>query len=77
MAVARFATHLWYDDKAEEAAQLYTRLLPDSQIDRVTRAPEGIPGTEPGSGLACQIPASGVPRIARPSRSRGLPNMRT
>jgi predicted 3-demethylubiquinone-9 3-methyltransferase (glyoxalase superfamily) len=49
MAVARFATHLWYDDDAEEAAELYTSLLPDSRIDRVTRAPEGIPNTEPGS----------------------------
>jgi predicted 3-demethylubiquinone-9 3-methyltransferase (glyoxalase superfamily) len=49
MAVVRFATHLWYDDQAEEAAELYTRLLPDSHIDAVTRAPEGIPDIEPGS----------------------------
>jgi len=49
MTVARFATHLWYDDQAEQAAELYTSLLPDSRIDAVTRAPEGIPNTEPGS----------------------------
>lgn len=49
MPVTRFATHLWYDSEAEEAAQLYTSLLPDSRIDSVTRAPAGIPNVEEGA----------------------------
>lgn len=44
MPVTRFATHLWYDSQAVEAAELYTSLLPDSHIDNVTMAPAGIPG---------------------------------
>jgi predicted 3-demethylubiquinone-9 3-methyltransferase (glyoxalase superfamily) len=44
MTVLRFATHLWFDDQAEEAAKFYTSLFEDSRIDRVTPAPGGIPG---------------------------------
>jgi predicted 3-demethylubiquinone-9 3-methyltransferase (glyoxalase superfamily) len=49
MSVVRFATHLWFDDQAVEAAELYTHLLPDSRIDRVIAAPEGMPTTPAGS----------------------------
>lgn len=49
MTVLRFATHLWFDSQAVEAAELYTSLLPDSHVDRVVAAPEGVPGQEPGS----------------------------
>jgi predicted 3-demethylubiquinone-9 3-methyltransferase (glyoxalase superfamily) len=44
MTVLRFATHLWFDDQAEEAAKFYTSLFEDSRIDRVIPAPAGIPG---------------------------------
>jgi predicted 3-demethylubiquinone-9 3-methyltransferase (glyoxalase superfamily) len=44
MPVLKFATHLWFDSQAEEAAQFYTSLFEDSHIDRVTTAPAGIPG---------------------------------
>jgi predicted 3-demethylubiquinone-9 3-methyltransferase (glyoxalase superfamily) len=44
MTVLKFATHLWFDDKAEEAARFYTSLFENSRIDRVTPAPPGIPG---------------------------------
>ena len=49
MTVLRFATHLWFDSRAVEAAELYTSLLPDSRIDRVVTAPEGVPGAERGA----------------------------
>ena len=29
---------LWFDGQAEEAAEFYTKLLPDSHIDKVSRA---------------------------------------
>ena len=44
MTVLRFATHLWFDHQAEEAARFYTSLFDDSRIDRVITAPAGIPG---------------------------------
>jgi predicted 3-demethylubiquinone-9 3-methyltransferase (glyoxalase superfamily) len=45
MTLLRFATHLWFDDQAEEAATFYTSLFQDSRIERVIQAPAGIPGT--------------------------------
>ena len=35
---------LWYDTQAEEAANFYVSLLPNSKIKQVTRYPEGTPG---------------------------------
>lgn len=32
---------IWYDGQAEEAANLYTRLIPDSRILTATRRPDG------------------------------------
>lgn len=49
MTVLRFATHLWFDHDAVDAAQFYTSLFDDSRIDRVIEAPEGIQDTAPGS----------------------------
>jgi predicted 3-demethylubiquinone-9 3-methyltransferase (glyoxalase superfamily) len=49
MTVLRFATHLWFDHQAVEAAELYTGLLPDSHVDRVVAAPPGVPGAAAGS----------------------------
>jgi len=36
---------LWFDTQAEEAAEFYTSLFPDSRITDVTRFGEGSPGT--------------------------------
>jgi predicted 3-demethylubiquinone-9 3-methyltransferase (glyoxalase superfamily) len=44
MTVLKFATHLWFDNQAEEAARFYTSLFEDSHVDKVTAAPAGIPG---------------------------------
>lgn len=41
MARQKVATCFWYDDKAQEAAEFYISLLPDSQIDNVARTPDG------------------------------------
>jgi predicted 3-demethylubiquinone-9 3-methyltransferase (glyoxalase superfamily) len=59
MSVVRFATHLWFDDQAVDAAELYTRLLPDSRIDRVIVAPEGIPTTPAGSPFIVELTLMG------------------
>jgi predicted 3-demethylubiquinone-9 3-methyltransferase (glyoxalase superfamily) len=38
---------LWFDGTAEEAANLYASLLPDSHVDSVHRAPGDIPQARP------------------------------
>ena len=55
MTVIRFATHLWFDRDALDAARLYTSLLPDSRIERVVDAPEGVPGAQPGGVLVVDL----------------------
>ena len=40
--------HLWYDQEAKEAAELYTSIFPDSKITSVTTLP-GTPGATPTS----------------------------
>jgi len=44
MSIKRFATHLWFNNQAEEAAKLYTTLFPNSHIDNITKAPVDMPG---------------------------------
>jgi len=45
-APIRIATSLWFDDQAEEAAQFYVSLLPDSRIVEVARYGPGAPRPE-------------------------------
>lgn len=42
---------LWFDGNAEEAADFYVDLFPDSQIDTVTRAATDNPSTKKGDVL--------------------------
>jgi predicted 3-demethylubiquinone-9 3-methyltransferase (glyoxalase superfamily) len=35
---------LWFDNQAEDAANFYVSLFPDSKIDNLSRYPEGSPG---------------------------------
>ncbi|MDT0164062.1 VOC family protein [Actinotalea sp. AC32] len=39
-----FAPCLWFDDQAEQAAELYCSLFPNSRIVSTVRYPEGTPG---------------------------------
>ena len=41
--MTKVATCLWFDGTAEEAARLYTSLIPDSRIDRVNLSPSDNP----------------------------------
>ncbi len=49
MSVVKFATHLWFDDQAVEAAEFYTSLFDDSRIERVVDTPAGIPDGRKGT----------------------------
>ena len=52
---------LWFDGVAEEAANFYVSLLPDSRIDRVNRSPADNPSTPAGAVLLVEFTLAGQP----------------
>ncbi len=50
---------LWFDGKAEEAAGLYTSLLPDSHVDKVWRSPAETPSGPAGMVLTVDFTLAG------------------
>jgi predicted 3-demethylubiquinone-9 3-methyltransferase (glyoxalase superfamily) len=55
---------LWYDGKAEEAANLYVSLLPDSRIDKVVRSPADYPAGSAGDVLMVEFTLAGQTYLA-------------
>ena len=55
---------LSFDGQAEEAAQFYVSLLPDSRIDRVTHSPMDTPGGPAGTVLLVEFTLAGSSYIA-------------
>ena len=50
---------LWFDGKAEEAAEFYTRLLPGSSVDKVWRSPADTPSGPAGMVLTVDFTLNG------------------
>src|SRR5689334_7284741 len=50
---------LWFDGKAEEAANFYVSLLPDSRIDSVMRYTVETPGGQPGDVMLVEFTLAG------------------
>lgn len=50
---------LWYDGDAEEAANFYVTLLPDSRVDKVTRSPTDYPAGKAGDVLTVEFTLAG------------------
>lgn len=50
---------LWFDGNAEEAANFYTSLLPDSRVDEVFRSPADNPSTPAGAVLVVNFTVAG------------------
>lgn len=50
---------LWFDGKAEEAAEFYTSLLPDSRVDKVWRSPAETPSGPAGMVLTVDFTLNG------------------
>jgi predicted 3-demethylubiquinone-9 3-methyltransferase (glyoxalase superfamily) len=48
-ARSKIFTHLWYAKEAEEAAQFYASIFPNSSVDRVTPLQSESPSGPPGS----------------------------
>ncbi len=55
---------LWFDGKAEEAAQFYVSLLPDSRIDAVMPYSVKTAGGAPGDVMAVEFTLAGQPYLA-------------
>jgi predicted 3-demethylubiquinone-9 3-methyltransferase (glyoxalase superfamily) len=53
-----FITCLWFDGRAEEAAEYYTSIFPGSSIGKTTRYTEAGPG-EPGSVITVEFDLNG------------------
>ena len=49
--MSKLSPCLWFDGQAEEAADFYTKLLPDSHIDNVSRATADNPSGKQGDVL--------------------------
>jgi predicted 3-demethylubiquinone-9 3-methyltransferase (glyoxalase superfamily) len=50
---------LWFDGTAEEAANFYVSLLPDSRIDKVMRSTVDYPGGKAGAALVVEFTLAG------------------
>jgi predicted 3-demethylubiquinone-9 3-methyltransferase (glyoxalase superfamily) len=55
---------LWYNGKAEEAANFYVSLLPDSRIDKVVRSPADYPAGAAGDVLMVEFTLAGQSFLA-------------
>ena len=59
----RITTFLWFDDQAEDAAEFYVSLFPDSRVTEVSRYPAGAPG-EQGKAMTVNFELEGQEFIA-------------
>jgi predicted 3-demethylubiquinone-9 3-methyltransferase (glyoxalase superfamily) len=51
---------LWFNGNAEEAAEFYVSLLPDSRIDRILKSPADTPSGSAGMVLTVEFTLAGV-----------------
>jgi predicted 3-demethylubiquinone-9 3-methyltransferase (glyoxalase superfamily) len=57
--MSKITPNLWFDGNAEEAANYYVSLLPDSRIDNVWRSPADNPSTPAGAVLLVDFTLAG------------------
>ena len=63
---------LWFDGNAEEAANFYASLFPDSHIDAVHRAPSDYPSGKTGGCADGRVHADGS-AVYRPEWRTAIP----
>jgi len=61
MSKSKIVPHLWYTEKAEEAAKFYASLIPNSHIDSVTDMPADSPSGPAGSVQIVEFTLAGQP----------------
>jgi predicted 3-demethylubiquinone-9 3-methyltransferase (glyoxalase superfamily) len=54
---------LWFDGKAEEAAEYYASVFPDSHVDKVVRAASDNPSTARGDVLTVEFTVADTPFV--------------
>ena len=59
--MAHITPCLWFDGRAEEAANFYASLFPDSHVDAVHRAPSDYPSGKAGDVLLVEFTLMGRP----------------
>ncbi len=52
---------LWFDKDAEEAANFYASIFPDTKVTSVSRAPSDFPGGKKGDVLTVNFTVCGIP----------------
>jgi predicted 3-demethylubiquinone-9 3-methyltransferase (glyoxalase superfamily) len=57
--MAKITPCLWFDGRAQEAAELYVSLLPDSRIDSVMHSPADTPSGPAGMPLLVEFTLAG------------------
>jgi predicted 3-demethylubiquinone-9 3-methyltransferase (glyoxalase superfamily) len=62
--MTKIAPCLWFDGQAEEAANFYVSLLPDSRIEGVHRAPADYPSGSQGDVLTVEFTLAGQKFVA-------------
>src|SRR5438132_11010818 len=62
--VQRITPFLWFDDQAEQAANFYAAIFPNSRVGRVTRYGEGVPHKPAGSVMTVAFELDGQPFTA-------------
>jgi predicted 3-demethylubiquinone-9 3-methyltransferase (glyoxalase superfamily) len=59
--MSRITPCLWFDGNAEEAADFYVTVFPDSRVDAVHHAPSDYPAGKAGNVLMVEFTLSGQP----------------
>ncbi len=57
--MAKITPCLWFDGKAQEAAEFYATLLPDSHVDKIYRSPADTPSGPAGMVLTVEFTVAG------------------
>ena len=58
-SMSKITPCLWFDGNAEEAANFYASILPDSHVDAVHRAPSDYPSGKAGDALMVEFTLMG------------------
>ena len=62
--MSKIVPHLWFADKAEEAAAFYASIFPNSRVDSVTGLPADTPSGPAGSVNVVEFTLAGQPFMA-------------
>lgn len=61
MSIAKNTICIWYDKDAEEAANFYASIFPDTKVTGVHKAPSDNPSGDAGSVLTVDFTVFGIP----------------